>query len=66
MKHSPLTSEEIQLFRNRLMIIIGVFGLIMVIWVFRLWYLQLVESSYYDEIYPWLDTNGLKFEQNYI
>lgn len=50
MKPSPLTPDEIQLFKNRLAIIIGTLLVVMLIWFFRLWYLQIIDSGYYDEI----------------
>ncbi|MDH4247648.1 MAG: penicillin-binding protein 2, partial [Deltaproteobacteria bacterium] len=50
MKYSELTSDEIQLFKTRLALIIGLMSLVFFIWVFRLWQMQVLEGNYYDEV----------------
>ncbi|MDH5752750.1 MAG: penicillin-binding protein 2, partial [Deltaproteobacteria bacterium] len=50
MKYSPVTTEETQLFRGRLLIIVALVGLVFLVWVFRLWQLQIMQGSYYEEV----------------
>jgi penicillin-binding protein 2 len=50
MRHPLLTTDEIQLFKNRLTIIVAALGVVLSIWVIRLWYLQFIRGTYYDEV----------------
>jgi penicillin-binding protein 2 len=50
MKFSLLTAEEIQLFRQRMVLILGGLAAFLLILVFRLWYLQVLEGGYYQEV----------------
>lgn len=50
MKFSLLTAEEIQLFRQRMVLILGAFALCLGILVLRLWYLQVWDGGYYQEV----------------
>lgn len=50
MKFSPLSTEEIQLFKPRLAVILAGMGVILAILVMRLWYLQIIQGSYYEEV----------------
>ncbi len=50
MKFAPLSSDELQLFRNRLVLIVSVFGVLLAVLLFRLWFLQVVRGGYYEEI----------------
>ena len=50
MKFSLLSIEEIQSFRARLVVIGGVIGLVMATLLFRIWFLQIVDGAYYEEV----------------
>ena len=50
MKFTPLTSEEIQLFKQRMVLIGAVAVLGLVVLVFRLWFLQIIQGGYYQEV----------------
>jgi penicillin-binding protein 2 len=50
MKFALLSGEEQQLFRVRLTLIGGVVALAMCALLFRLWFMQIVESDYYREL----------------
>lgn len=50
MKFSLLTAEEIQLFRQRMVLILGGLAVILAILVLRLLYLQVLRGGYYEEV----------------
>jgi penicillin-binding protein 2 len=50
MKFSLVTPEEIQLFRQRMVIILAGLGLMLAVLVLRLWYLQVLQGGYYEEV----------------
>lgn len=50
MKFSLLTTEEIQLFKQRLVLIVGGMALLLGVLLFRLWYLQIINGAYYEEV----------------
>ena len=50
MKFTPLTTEEIQLFKQRIVLIGAVAVLCLLVLVFRLWFLQIIEGGYYREV----------------
>lgn len=50
MKFTPLTTEEVQLFKQRMILIGAVAVLGLVVLVFRLWFLQVIEGAYYLEV----------------
>ncbi|MCH7476687.1 MAG: penicillin-binding protein 2 [SAR324 cluster bacterium] len=50
MKYSLLSQEEILFFRQRLALIAAGLGLLVLVLLGRLWYLQLYNGSYYEEL----------------
>jgi penicillin-binding protein 2 len=50
MKFSPLSNEEIQLFKQRLAIIVACLGVVAAVLIFRLWFLQIIQGAYYEEV----------------
>ena len=50
MKYSLMTSEEIQTLRLRLVVITGILALLFLILLGRLWYLQVLNGSYYSDL----------------
>ncbi len=50
MKFSPLGSDELQLFKQRLALVLGALGLVLATLLLRLWFLQIIEGTYYDEV----------------
>jgi penicillin-binding protein 2 len=50
MKFTPITTEEVQLFRQRLALVLGLFALMLAVLLFRLWFLQIIEGAYYEEV----------------
>lgn len=50
MKFSLLTTEEIQLFKQRLVLIVGGLAFLLAILLFRLWFLQIINGAYYEEV----------------
>jgi penicillin-binding protein 2 len=50
MKFAPLTTEEVSLFRQRLALVLGGLALLLAVVLFRLWFLQVIEGGYYEEV----------------
>jgi penicillin-binding protein 2 len=50
MKFAPLTNDELQLFKQRLALVLGAFAVLLAVLVFRLWFLQIIEGDYYEEV----------------
>ncbi|HKJ00649.1 MAG TPA: penicillin-binding protein 2 [bacterium] len=50
MKFAPLSTDEVQLFRQRLVLVLGGFALLLAVVLFRLWFLQIIEGGYYEEV----------------
>jgi len=50
MKHTPLTGEEITLFKMRLLLIVSVLALVVLLFMVRLWYLQILQGRYFEEV----------------
>jgi penicillin-binding protein 2 len=50
MKFSLLTAEEIQLFRQRMVLILAGLAVCLAVLVLRLWYLQIWKGGYYEEV----------------
>jgi len=50
MRYSLLTGDEIQQFKQRMAIIIGALGICIFILVLRLFYLQVFQGGYYEEV----------------
>jgi penicillin-binding protein 2 len=50
LKFSLLTADEIQLFRQRMVLILGGLALCLAVLTLRLWHLQVWEGGYYEEV----------------
>ena len=50
MKYQLLGADELALFRARLGAVLGVLGVAVALLLFRLWYLQVLNGSYYEEV----------------
>ena len=50
MKFSPLGADEQQMFKQRLALVLGALGLVLATLLFRLWFLQIIEGHYYEEV----------------
>lgn len=50
MKYTPLTTEELNLFKQRLTFMGGLLILLLLVVISRTWYLQVIEGDYYYEV----------------